>query len=71
MYRPALAAASAWIAWFSWAVSMLPEMLIALLRRVLLHVHAWRVPMPGGNRFTYAVGDLMNGCVARAQQNGA
>ncbi|MBN1777039.1 MAG: sodium:proton antiporter [Clostridiales bacterium] len=64
LYRPVLKMLTAMAAWFSWAVSLLPETLAAWLRRALLHVRAWRVPMPGGNRFTYAVGDLMNGCVS-------
>jgi len=61
VYRPALKALEAAVAWFSWAVAMLPEALLALLRRALLHVRAWRVPMPGGNRFTSALGELLNG----------
>ena len=60
LYRPALRFAQALVSWFSWAVSMLPEMLIAQLRGALLRVRAWRVPMPGGNRFTNALGELLN-----------
>jgi len=64
VYRPALRGLTTLVGWFSWAVSLLPEAMVAGLRRAFLHVRAWRVPMPGGNRFTYAVGDLMNGCVS-------
>ncbi len=64
LYRPALKFAQALVTWVSWAVSMLPEALIALGRRSLLHVRAWRVPMPGGNRFTNALGELLNGGAA-------
>lgn len=64
LYRPALRFARVLVSWFSWAVSMLPEMLIALLRGALLRVRAWRVPMPGGNRFTNALGELLNGGTA-------
>ncbi|MFH1513727.1 MAG: proton-conducting transporter membrane subunit [Bacillota bacterium] len=60
VYRPLLKALTALIVWFSWAVSSLPELLIAVFRRALLRVRAWRVPMPGGNRFTCAVGECMN-----------
>ena len=63
-YRPLLKAAGSVVSVFSWAVSALPELLIAWTRRALLRVKAWRVPMPGGNRFTLTAGDLMNGVVS-------
>ena len=44
-------------------VSQLPDLLVAGLRRILLHVRAWRVPMPGGNRVTCAVGEFLNNVV--------
>ena len=63
LYRPVLRAAVALVTAFSWTVSQLPELLIAGLRRILLHVRAWRVPMPGGNRITCAVGEFLNNVV--------
>ena len=64
VYRPALRALTALVCLISWAVSLLPEALVAGLRRLLLHVRAWRVPMPGGNRFTCVTGEFMNGFVS-------
>jgi NADH:ubiquinone oxidoreductase subunit 5 (subunit L)/multisubunit Na+/H+ antiporter MnhA subunit len=64
LYLPALRALEALVTRFSWAVSVLPEALIASLRRALLHVRAWRVPMPGGNRLTSGLGELLNGVAA-------
>ncbi|MFH1880212.1 MAG: complex I subunit 5 family protein [Bacillota bacterium] len=63
VYRPlmqALVTASSAGFWF---IASLPEWLIAGGRRMLLHVRAWRVPMPGGNRFTCALGGFLNGIV--------
>ena len=63
-YRPLLRAATAVVTSFSWAVSTLPELLLSGLRRALLHVRSWRVPMPGGNRFTCAAGEFLNNVVS-------
>ncbi len=60
VYRPLLKAMTAVVAAFSWAVSTLPELLLSGLRRALLRVRSWRVPMPGGNRFTCAAGEFLN-----------
>jgi len=64
VYVPLLKAVLAVIAAFSWAVAALPDAVISGIRRALLHVRAWRVPMPGGNRFTCAVGESLNSFVA-------
>ena len=64
VYRPALRALSALVAWISWAVAQLPDAVVAGLRDSLLRVRAWRVPMPGSNRFTLTAGELMNGAEA-------
>ncbi len=64
VYIPLLKALLAVVSAFSWAVASLPDAVIAGFRRGLLHVRSWRVPMPGGNRFTCAVGETLNGVVA-------
>lgn len=63
VYRPALKGLLAAVSVCFWALSSLPELVIAGGRRLLLHVRAWRVPMPGGNRFTSAAGGFLNGIV--------
>ncbi len=63
VYRPALKGLLAAVSVCFWALSALPELMIAGGRRMLLHVRAWHVPMPGGNRFTAAVGGFLNGIV--------
>jgi hydrogenase-4 component B len=64
VYRPLMKALVSAVSVCFWAIASLPEWLIAAGRRGLLHVRAWRVPMPGGNRFTCAVGGFLNGVVA-------
>jgi hydrogenase-4 component B len=64
VYRPLLKALVAAISMLFWGIASLPEWLIAGGRRLLLHVRAWRVPMPGSNRFTCAVGGFLNGIVS-------
>jgi len=61
VYRPVLKALLAVVSAVCWAASSLPEAVITGVRRVILHVRAWRVPMPGSNRFTTALGGLLNG----------
>ncbi|MDD3214398.1 MAG: proton-conducting transporter membrane subunit [Eubacteriales bacterium] len=39
------------------------DTVLAFSRRALLHVGSPRTPVPGGNRFTYAVGSLMDAVV--------
>ncbi|MCE5342272.1 MAG: sodium:proton antiporter [Eubacteriales bacterium] len=39
------------------------DALLAALRRALLHIGASRTPVPGGNRFTYAVGTVLDAFV--------
>ncbi|MBN1777040.1 MAG: NADH dehydrogenase [Clostridiales bacterium] len=63
-YRPLMKGLTAAVGACFWLVASLPELAIAGGRRMLLHVRAWRVPMPGGNRFTMAVGGFLNGAVA-------
>ena len=63
VYRPALKGLQTVVTVCFWGFSALPELVIASGRRMLLHVRAWRVPMPGGNRFTSAVGGFLNGIV--------
>jgi formate hydrogenlyase subunit 3/multisubunit Na+/H+ antiporter MnhD subunit len=63
-YRPLMKALTTGVTACFWALSSLPEWIVAGGRRALLHVRAWRVPMPGGNRFTNAVGGAMNGVAA-------
>jgi formate hydrogenlyase subunit 3/multisubunit Na+/H+ antiporter MnhD subunit len=64
VYRPVLKALTKTATVCFWLISSLPEWLVASLRRVLLHVHAWHVPMPGSNRFTFVVGGFLNGVVS-------
>jgi len=64
VYRPLAKALIAGMTGIFWAFSSLPEWIIVGGRRMLLHVRAWRVPMPGSNRFTCAIGGAMNGVVA-------
>ena len=64
VYRPAWNAAWMVLAWAGWLVASLPEFVIAGGRRILLRVRAWRVPMPGGNKFTFAAGGFLNAVVA-------
>ena len=63
VYRPLIHALVTGVSVCFWVFASLPEWVIAGGRRALLHVRAWRVPMPGGNRFTCAVGGLLNGVV--------
>ena len=63
VYKPLLRMLTSLVGVFSWVVATLPELLIAGFRRALLHVRAWRVPMPGGNRFTCAIGEFLNNIV--------
>jgi hydrogenase-4 component B len=68
VYRPLLHGLAAFVSACCRVVSSLPEWGFAALRRALLRVRAWRVPMPGGNRFTWALGSLLNGVVALLNQ---
>ena len=49
VYIPLLNVLLALVSVFSWAVASLPDATISGVRRGLLRVHSWRVPMPGGN----------------------
>ena len=60
VYRPLLRGLTQGVCAVSWAVSSLPELCVAAFRRGLLAVRAWRVPMPGGNRLTFAAGEFLN-----------
>ena len=64
VYVPLLKALVALVSAFSWAVASLPDAVISGIRHGLLHARSWRVPMPGGNRFTCAIGETLNGVVA-------
>ena len=64
VYRPLLKALTGLATACSWAVSSLPDTAVAGGRKALLHVRAWRVPMPGSNRLTVALGGLLNAVVA-------
>ncbi len=68
VYRPLFKALAGFVSACGWALASLPEWIFAALRRALLRVRAWRVPMPGGNRFTWALGSLLNGVVALLNQ---
>ncbi len=64
VYRPLLKGLTGIACAVCWAIGSLPELLIKGLRRALLHMRAWHVPMPGSNRFTFAVGGFLNGIVS-------
>ena len=59
VYRPLIRGLTMLVSVFSWVVTSLPELLVTGLRRALLYVRAWRVPMPGGNRLTCAIGEFL------------
>ena len=63
VYRPVVKGLLNAVSLCFWIVSSLPEWVIAGGRRALLHVRAWRVPMPNSNRFTCAIGGFLNGVV--------
>jgi len=63
VYRPLMKGLTAAAGVCFWFIAALPELVIAGGRRALLHVRAWRVPMPGGNRITAALGGVLNGFV--------
>ena len=63
VYRPLVKGLLAVVSVCFWLIASLPEFLIAGGRRMLLHVRSWRVPMPGGNRFTSTLGGFLNGVV--------
>ena len=63
VYRPLLKVMVEVICAVCWAVASLPELAITGVRRILLHVRAWHVPMPGSNRFTCAIGGILNDIV--------
>ena len=64
VYRPLLKGLTAGVSLCFWMIASLPEWLIAGGRRMLLHVRAWHVPMPGGNRLTMALGGFLNSVLA-------
>ena len=64
VYRPLLKVLIVVTHAVCWTIASLPELVITGIRRVLLHMRAWHVPMPGSNRFTTVLGGFLNGIVS-------